>query len=103
MTTEKTDHALPTGTGTGGVNPDPAVGTNVTNTNTNTDADINQIERADTNQEGLFQKSQGAENIDEFGAHAKTDPKEIALVRKLDMHILVCTQLASPLSDSATH
>uniref|UniRef100_A0A8H7NQB4 Major facilitator superfamily (MFS) profile domain-containing protein n=1 Tax=Bionectria ochroleuca TaxID=29856 RepID=A0A8H7NQB4_BIOOC len=28
------------------------------------------------------------EKVDEFGAHAKTDPKEIALVRKLDLHIL---------------
>lgn len=29
--------------------------------------------------------------MDEFGAHAKTDPKEITLVRKLDMRILVCS------------
>lgn len=29
------------------------------------------------------------ENIDEFGAAAKTDPKEIALVRKLDWFMMV--------------
>jgi hypothetical protein len=34
-------------------------------------------------------KSTDEEKVDEFGAHAKTDPKEIALVRKLDMYMLV--------------
>ena len=29
------------------------------------------------------------QNVDEFGAHVKTDPKEVALVRKLDMYMLV--------------
>ena len=27
--------------------------------------------------------------VDKFGAHIKTDPKEIALVRKLDIYMLV--------------
>jgi hypothetical protein len=29
------------------------------------------------------------EKVDEFGAHTKTDPKEISLVKKLDFYILV--------------
>ena len=29
------------------------------------------------------------EKVDHFGAHTKTDPKEIALVRKLDIYMLV--------------
>lgn len=34
-------------------------------------------------------KSTDEEKVDEFGAHKKTDPKEIALVRKLDTYMLV--------------
>lgn len=29
------------------------------------------------------------ENVDEFGSYAKTDPRETALVRKLDLHLMV--------------
>ena len=29
------------------------------------------------------------EKVDKFGAHTKTDPREIALVKKLDMYMLV--------------
>lgn len=29
------------------------------------------------------------QDVDEFGAHRKTDPAEIALVRKLDLFIIV--------------
>ena len=29
------------------------------------------------------------QNLDEFGAHKKTDPAEIALVRRMDWHIIV--------------
>jgi hypothetical protein len=36
-----------------------------------------------------MEKAQNGEVLDEFGAHAKTDPKEIALVKKLDWYILV--------------
>ena len=39
-------------------------------------------------EEGVLQKGPVIEKVDEFGAHAKTDPREIALVRKLDRHIL---------------
>lgn len=42
-------------------------------------------------EEGVLQKGPVIEKVDEFGAHAKTDPREIALVRKLDRHILVRT------------
>ena len=34
-------------------------------------------------------KPASGEKLDEFGASAKTDPKEIALVRKLDFHMMV--------------
>jgi hypothetical protein len=29
------------------------------------------------------------DKVDKFGAHAKTDPREIALVKKLDWYIMV--------------
>jgi hypothetical protein len=35
-----------------------------------------------------FTKS-NSEKVDRFGAHEKTNPKEIALVKKLDVYILV--------------
>lgn len=41
------------------------------------------IEAHDNDHDEKFQKK------DEFGAHTKTDPREIALVRKLDMYMLV--------------
>lgn len=41
------------------------------------------------NEDEQFQKMPKIEKVDEFGAHTKTDPKEIALVRKLDWYILV--------------
>lgn len=39
--------------------------------------------------EDQIQKMPKVEKVDEFGAHTKTDPKEIALVRKLDWFMLV--------------
>ena len=36
------------------------------------------------------------ESMDEFGAHAKTDPREIALVKKLDRYIMVSFYLSYP-------
>ncbi|CAH0045612.1 unnamed protein product [Clonostachys solani] len=44
------------------------------------------LQQTTTIEEGPFKPTY--EKVDEFGAHAKTDPKEIALVRKLDLHIL---------------
>jgi hypothetical protein len=38
------------------------------------------------------------EHLDRFGSHAKVDPGEIALVRKLDIHIMVCSSLHWDLS-----
>lgn len=34
-------------------------------------------------------KPTDVEQHDKFGSHAKTDPKEIALVKKLDMYLMV--------------
>lgn len=31
----------------------------------------------------------GEKNVDQFGSYTKTDPREIALVRKLDLHLMV--------------
>lgn len=39
--------------------------------------------------EKLQHEAQANENLDKFGASAKTDPREIALVRKLDWYIMV--------------
>jgi hypothetical protein len=36
----------------------------------------------------IFEKDTN-DKVDEFGAHTKTDPAEIKLVRKLDLYILV--------------
>jgi len=43
-----------------------------------------------------FDKKLGIEvgQLDKFGAAPKVDPREIALVRKLDRHMMVC--LAAP-------
>ncbi|GKU10921.1 unnamed protein product [Fusarium langsethiae] len=49
------------------------------------------IERAETgatNDEAIFSKFPKMDKVDEFGAHAKTDPREIALVKKLDKYII---------------
>lgn len=47
-----------------------------------------QIERFASHIEDDTLKQQ-LQNIDEFGAHKKTDPAEIALVRRMDWFILV--------------
>jgi hypothetical protein len=50
------------------------------------------IERAETtatNDDAVFSKFPKMDKVDEFGAHAKTDPREIALVKKLDKYIIV--------------
>lgn len=53
--------------------------------------DGNHIERAETAQthDGDGGKYPRMDKVDEFGAHAKTDPKEITLVKKLDRYIIV--------------
>ncbi|KAM5354770.1 hypothetical protein ACJ41O_001416 [Fusarium nematophilum] len=50
----------------------------------------NQIERIETAQgdDTIFSKFPRMDKVDEFGAHAKTDPREIALVKKLDRFII---------------
>ena len=44
------------------------------------------------------EKAHNNGNVDKFGAAEKTDPKEIALVRKLDTYMMVCITEKSPLS-----
>lgn len=44
------------------------------------------------NQDG----GKNTERHDRFGSVAKTDPKEIALVRKLDLYLMVCKDLPTP-------
>ncbi|CAG9953106.1 unnamed protein product [Clonostachys rosea f. rosea IK726] len=54
------------------------------------DTSKNQVDHVEEcpNEDEQFQKMPKIEKVDEFGAHTKTDPKEIALVRKLDWYIL---------------
>lgn len=61
---------------------------------------VNQMEHVFTTDDPALMKQPVIEKVDEFGAHTKTDPKEIALVRKIDWYILVSvdthTYLAPP-------
>ncbi|KAI6778148.1 uncharacterized protein J7T54_007194 [Emericellopsis cladophorae] len=41
-----------------------------------------------SNDDGVWKHNGHAEAVDQFGAHKKTDPKEIALVKKLDRYML---------------
>lgn len=50
-------------------------------------AQMERIEHVETTDADLVKPKM--ELVDEFGAHAKTDPKEIALVKKLDWYMLV--------------
>lgn len=49
------------------------------------------VHRIETTQDndGVFEKGPHTEKMDEFGSHAKTDPLEIALVKRLDWYMLV--------------
>lgn len=47
---------------------------------------MEQLDRTETADEVL---KPAYDKVDEFGAHTKTDPKEIALVRRLDIFCLV--------------
>lgn len=59
-------------------------------TTTSPTDDKNQITHIEANNgDEVFEKSANAEKVDEFGAHTKTDPREIALVKKLDWYMLV--------------
>ncbi|KAJ5019349.1 putative transporter [Colletotrichum sp. SAR 10_99] len=52
-------------------------------------ADVSQMERVLTaGSLGDVDKPSQDSKVDEFGAHTKTDPKEIALVKKIDWYIL---------------
>ena len=48
----------------------------------------NRIEHAEIIGEGIL-PIVAKDKVDEFGGHAKVDPKEIALVKKLDLYMLV--------------
>ncbi|KAJ3941021.1 uncharacterized protein N0V96_008897 [Colletotrichum fioriniae] len=49
---------------------------------------VNQMEHVLTTDDPALMKQPVIEKVDEFGAHTKTDPKEIALVKKIDWYIL---------------
>lgn len=50
----------------------------------------NHVERVETHDNGIsLAKVEVDANLDEFGARSKTNPAEIALVKKLDRTILV--------------
>lgn len=51
--------------------------------------DKNTISHVESPDHDDVQKPVNGEKLDEFGASAKTDPKEIALVKKLDWHMMV--------------
>ena len=53
---------------------------------------MNQLENIETHDE--LKTHPKYEKVDAFGAHAKTDPKEIALVKKIDRYILASRLLS---------
>lgn len=65
-------------------------------TSTPVTTSIDKVEEGATehveNQDG----EKNTERHDRFGSVAKTDPKEIALVRKLDLYLMVCDGLPMP-------
>lgn len=80
------------------MSPSPPNTANPTGTKTAQDEVVrdNQIERIETAQDdAVFAKFPRMDKVDEFGAHAKTDPREIALVKKLDRYIIVSTHRPS--------
>jgi len=56
-------------------------------------ADANYIERVDTHEDLSLAKVEQDAKLDAFGARSKTDPEEIALVKKLDRTILVSSNI----------
>lgn len=51
--------------------------------------DKNNISHVEDRENDDFQKAPVNDRVDEFGAATKTDPKEIALVKKLDWYMMV--------------
>lgn len=51
----------------------------------------NKFEKSPSSSGSMVKDMGVEEQLDRFGAHTKTDPVEIALVRKLDLYIMVCT------------
>jgi hypothetical protein len=73
-------------------NPNPIVSSGDERKRDDDVAHNDHIERAETgatNDDAVFSKFPKMDKVDEFGAHAKTDPREIALVKKLDKYIIV--------------
>jgi hypothetical protein len=56
---------------------------------------ISHVETRD--EEDQIQKTDQNVKLDAFGASAKTDPKEIALVKKLDWYMMVSVRVFSQL------
>lgn len=53
-------------------------------------AQMERIEHVETTDADLVKPK--LEKVDEFGAHSKTDPKEIAIVKKIDWYMLVSVE-----------
>lgn len=70
------------------INHNPAQGTTVVNEKKDL-ADANYVERVDTHEDLSLAKIEQDAKLDAFGARSKTNPEEIALVKKLDRTILV--------------
>lgn len=56
---------------------------------------ISHVETRD--EEDQIQKTDQNVKVDAFGASAKTDPKEIALVKKLDWYMMVSVRVLTQL------
>ena len=70
------------------INHTPAHGTTTVNEKKDI-ADANYVERVDTREDLSLAKVEQDAKLDAFGARSKTNPEEIALVKKLDRTILV--------------
>lgn len=57
---------------------------------------IDKVEEGATEHVENQDNDKNAEIHDRFGSVAKTDPKEIALVRKIDLYLMVCEDLQTP-------
>ena len=59
-------------------------------TTTKDDAHVAQTEKIEYDHVSIMKgDALHFDKVDEFGAHAKTDPREIKLVKKLDLYIMV--------------
>lgn len=56
----------------------------------------NRIEHSEVVGDGILPMV-AKDKVDEFGGHAKVDPKEISLVKRLDLYMLVCAPLSARL------